>query len=168
MEQSRGLIFVNMKIKLLAVGKTHRSDLSEWIDDYAKRIGRYLPFEWVVLKDVKKNSKSKTEFVKNQEGSLILNAVSSDDVLILLDERGKSYTSVDFAKFIEQKTLQSTKNLVFCIGGAYGFSDEVRARANGIISFSNMTFSHQMIRVFAVEQIYRAMTIIKNEPYHHE
>ena len=94
-------------------------------------------------------------------------AINHDDTLILLDERGKTYTSVAFAKFIEQKTLQSSKSLVFCIGGAYGFSEEVRARANGLISFSDMTFSHQMIRVFAVEQIYRAMTIINNEPYHH-
>ncbi len=156
-----------MKIKLLAVGKTHRGDLAEWIDTYTKRIGRYMPFEWVVVKDTKKTNKPNSEFVKNQEGAHILNAINPDDTLILLDERGKTYTSVAFAKFIEQKTLQSTKSLVFCIGGAYGFSEEVRARANGMISFSDMTFSHQMIRIFAVEQIYRAMTIIKNEPYHH-
>lgn len=156
-----------MKIKLLAVGKTHRGDLAEWIDTYTKRIGRYMPFEWVVVRDAKKNNKPNPEFVKNQEGAHILNAIKPDDTLILLDERGKTYTSVAFAKFIKQKTLQSTKSLVFCIGGAYGFSEEVRARANGLISFSDMTFSHQMIRIFAVEQIYRAMTIIKNEPYHH-
>ena len=156
-----------MKIKLLAVGKTHRGDLAEWIDTYTKRIGRYMPFEWVVVRDAKKTNKPNPEFVKNQEGVHILNAINHDDTLILLDERGKTYTSIAFAKFIEQKTLQSTKSLVFCIGGAYGFSEEVRARANGLISFSDMTFSHQMIRIFAVEQIYRAMTIIKNEPYHH-
>lgn len=156
-----------MKIKLLAVGKTHRGDLAEWIDTYTKRIGRYMPFEWVVVKDTKKTNKPNPEFVKTQEGAQIFNAINPDDTLILLDERGKTYTSVAFAKFIEQKTLQSTKSLVFCIGGVYGFSEEVRARANGMISFSDMTFSHQMIRIFAVEQIYRAMTIIKNEPYHH-
>ena len=156
-----------MKIKLLAVGKTHKPELSKWIDDYTKRIGRYMPFEWVVVKDAKKTNKTNPEFVKNQEGILILNAINTSDTLILLDEKGKAYSSVDFAKFIAQKSLQSTKSLVFCIGGAYGFSKDIRQRANGLISFSTMTFSHQMIRVFAVEQIYRAMTIIKNEPYHH-
>lgn len=166
MEHLLDIIFVLMKIKLLVVGKTNRPDLADWIDNYIKRIRRYMPFEWVVVKDAKKTNKNNPEFIKNQEGIHLLNLVSNDDVLILLDERGKSYTSVAFSKFIEQQALQSTKSLVFCVGGAYGFSEKVRQRANGFISLSNMTFSHQMIRIFAIEQIYRAMTIIKNEPYH--
>jgi len=160
------VIFVSMKIKLMVVGKTNRPDLADWIENYAKRIKRYMPFEWVVVRDAKKTNKNNPEFIKNQEGIHILNSLTPEDILILFDERGKNYTSVAFSKFIEQKALQSTRGLVFCVGGAYGFSDKVRQRANGLISLSAMTFSHQMIRIFAIEQIYRAMTIIKNEPYH--
>lgn len=156
-----------MKLKLWAIAKTDFAYLREGILYYAKRIPHYLPFEYEELSD-KKIAKSLSEAdQRTREGELILSKLEPGDVLFLFDERGKTMSSTAFASFFEKKMLAGTKTLVLVIGGPYGFSDEVYRRAAGQISLSAMTFSHQMIRLFAVEQIYRAMTILKGEPYHH-
>ncbi len=157
-----------MKITFIVVGRTNSDLLKSLSDDYIARIHRYLPFEMKVIPDVK-NAKSLPEGVlKDKEGEAILKQISSDDFVVLLDDKGKQYTSIEFAKWIEMRGNASTKNLVFVVGGAYGFSSSVYGRANGYVSISKMTFSHQIIRPIFLEQLYRAMTIIKNEPYHHE
>lgn len=157
-----------MKIKLLAVGKTDNSNLQLFMDDYIKRLKFYVSFEIQVIPDIK-NSKSLTEAQQKQkEGEVILKAVEPSDKVVLLDEKGKSYTSVDFSNYLQKQMNSGIKQLVFVIGGPYGFSDEVYARANEKTALSAMTFSHQMIRLFFVEQLYRAFTIMRNEPYHHK
>jgi len=128
----------------------------------------YINFEMLVLPDIKNVKNLSQDQQKTKEGELILKQISTLDFVILLDERGKEFRSLDFSKFIEQKLVSSVNHLVFVIGGPYGFSPEVYARANQQISLSKMTFSHQMIRMFFVEQLYRAFTIMRNEPYHHE
>lgn len=157
-----------MKVELWVVGKTAFDYLDEGIALYNKRLERYLPFQIVIFSDVKNAKNMTPEVLKIKEGELFLGKLHKDDAFILLDERGKQYTSVDFSNFIDKKMQISTKRLIFVIGGAFGFSDDVYQRANEQISLSKMTFSHQMIRLFAVEQIYRAMTILKGEPYHNE
>jgi len=142
--------------------------MREGIDDYVKRLTFYLPFEMKVIPDIKNRSSLSTELQKEKEGHLILNQVSSGDFLILLDEHGTEFSSVVFSKWIEKKMITGTRQLVFVIGGPYGFSNTVYQRSDIKISMSKMTFSHQMARMIFVEQVYRAMTIIKNEPYHHE
>jgi len=142
--------------------------MREGIDDYVKRLTFYLPFEMKVIPDIKNRSSLSTELQKEKEGHLILNQVSSGDFLILLDEHGTEFSSVEFSKWIEKKMITGTRQLVFVIGGPYGFSNTVYQRSDIKISMSKMTFSHQMARMIFVEQVYRAMTIIKNEPYHHE
>ncbi|TXE14224.1 23S rRNA (pseudouridine(1915)-N(3))-methyltransferase RlmH [Algoriphagus aquimarinus] len=157
-----------MQIKLIAIGKTDNKAIVELIDEYAKRLNFYIKFEIEIIPDLK-NTKSLSEAIQKQkEGELILKKVIASDELILLDERGKSYSSVDFSSYVQKKMNSGLKQLIFVIGGPYGFSDEVYARANGKISISKMTFSHQMIRPFFIEQLYRAFTILRNEPYHHE
>lgn len=156
-----------MKVELWMVGKTSFSYLKEGIDIYQKRLKHYLPFALEVIPDLKNTKNLNEKQIKSKESDLILKKLSPQDFLILLDENGKEYDSVAFAKFIEQKRSLSHKKIVFLIGGAYGFSESVYQRSNGKISLSKMTFSHQMVRLFVVEQIYRAMTILKNEPYHH-
>ncbi|MDO4229637.1 MAG: 23S rRNA (pseudouridine(1915)-N(3))-methyltransferase RlmH, partial [Capnocytophaga sp.] len=139
----------------------------ELISDYEKRLSHYVNFELQIISDIK-NTKSLTEDQqKNKEGELILKQLENSFDVILLDERGKEYTSVGFSEFLQKKMNIGIRQLVFVIGGPYGFSDELYARANGKLSLSKMTFSHQMIRLFFIEQIYRAFTILKNEPYHH-
>ena len=157
-----------MNIKLIAIGKTDSVALQQLISTYEKRLVRYINFELQLLPDIK-NSKSLTEELqKIKEGELILSNVESSHYLILLDERGKEYTSVTFADELQKKMNTSIKQLTFVIGGPYGFSQEVYNRANGKLSLSKLTFSHQMIRLFFIEQLYRAFTILRNEPYHHQ
>jgi len=156
-----------VKITLLLVGKTTENYLNEAVSEYLKRLKRYITFELVVIPELKNTKNISCEQQKEKEGLAILSAIETSDEVILLDERGLEYSSVEFASFIEKKGLNSVKRLIFVVGGPYGFSREVYARANGQVSLSQMTFSHQMIRLFFVEQIYRAMTILKGEPYHH-
>lgn len=157
-----------MKICLLAIGKTDSKELEALIKLYCNRIGHYLPFELKVIPDVRRSAKTTEALQKVSEGREILSALQASDRLILLDERGKQSSSMEFANDIERCMLASHKRLVFVIGGPYGFSDEVYERADARLSLSRMTFSHQMVRLFVVEQIYRAMTILRGEPYHHE
>ena len=155
-----------MKISLLVIGKTTDGRLVSLIDDYRQRLSHYVPFELVILPDIK-NAKSLTQDqLKAAEGEAILAKVGTTEV-VLLDEHGAEYRSVDFASWL-QKKMGSGRDLTLVIGGAYGFSPAVYERANGKLSLSQMTFSHQMIRLMAIEQIYRAMTILRGEPYHHE
>ena len=157
-----------MKITLLLVGKTTENYLNQAIDEYLKRLRRYVAFEINVVPELK-NAKNMTfEQQKEKEGVAILNVLDSSDEVILLDEKGIQCSSVEFASLLEKKNLSSVKRVVFVVGGPYGFSGDVYARANGKLSLSRMTFSHQMIRLLFVEQVYRAMTIMKGEPYHHE
>ena len=156
-----------MKIELWVIGKTAFKYLDEGVGVYEKRLRHYTSFDLVVIADVK-NPPLSTEQLKMKEGDLILNRLTKDDFLVLLDESGKSWTSVEFSQFIEKQQLTSTKRLVFQIGGAYGFSQAVYDRAHLKLSLSKMTFSHQMIRLFFTEQLYRAFTILKGEKYHNE
>ncbi|WPR75136.1 23S rRNA (pseudouridine(1915)-N(3))-methyltransferase RlmH [Algoriphagus sp. NG3] len=157
-----------MQIKLIAIGKTDNKAIIELIEEYSKRLNFYIKFEFEVIPDLK-NTKSLSEILqKEKEGELILKKLVPSDELILLDERGKSYNSMDFSVYLQKKMNSGLKQLIFIIGGPYGFSDEVYARANGKLSISKMTFSHQMIRPFFIEQLYRGFTILRNEPYHHE
>lgn len=157
-----------MKIILLSVGKTDDALFSQIIEGYSKRIHFYIPFERVVVPDLKRRRSRSEEEQKREEGVQLLKALQPSDYVVLLDERGKAYRSVEFARFIEKKSHSVPKRLLFLIGGPYGFSGEIYARANEKISLSPMTFTHQMVRVVFAEQLYRAMTIINNEPYHHE
>jgi 23S rRNA (pseudouridine1915-N3)-methyltransferase len=157
-----------MKVALWMIGKTDFKYLNAGMEIYEKRLKRYLPFEKLVLPDVKTSKKSLPEKIKVEEGQLILSKLQPGDALVLLDERGRSFSSTDFAQYMEQQLYQSHRRLIFLIGGAYGFSDAVYARATLKISLSKMTFSHQMVRLIFLEQLYRAMSILNNEPYHHE
>ena len=156
-----------MKITLMVVGKTNDARLSALIDEYQQRLKHYVPFELVVIPDIKNAKSLSEEQLKTAEGSAILSALTPSMEVILLDEHGREYRSIEFADFL-QKKMGSGRDLTLIIGGAYGFSKDVYTRADGKISLSQMTFSHQMIRLMAIEQIYRAMTILRNEPYHHE
>lgn len=156
-----------MKITLVCVGKTDERYLQEGIEKYHKRLVHYTKFAAVIIPDIKNRKNLSEQQQKEKEGQFILKYVDSTDTLILLDERGKSFDSPAFATYLEQCALRNLQHLVFVIGGPYGFSEEVYRRANVTISLSKMTFSHQMIRLFFVEQLYRAYTIMKGEPYHH-
>ena len=157
-----------MKIKLLVIGKTDDKNLHQLIDVYQKRLQHYIKFELEILPDVK-NVKKLSEFQqKEKEGELILKKIQNSDLLILLDDKGKEYTSVGFSQFLQKKMNSGIKQLVLVVGGPYGFSEQVYKKSQGKLSLSKMTFSHQMIRLFIVEQLYRGFTILKNEPYHHE
>jgi len=157
-----------MKISLLCIGKTDDGFVRSGIDTYLKRLKHYINFEIILIPDIKNSKNLSQEQQKDKEGELILKQVSNTDLLILLDERGKEYRSVDFSRFLEKKMVDSVSHMVFVIGGPYGFSDAVYRRAGQQLSLSKMTFSHQMIRLFFVEQVYRAFTIMRGEPYHHE
>ncbi len=163
-----------MKIELWVIGKTAFKYLDEGIAIYEKRLKHYVNFDLVVLPDVKNpplskgSSSNSIDALKIKEGELILNKLQKDDILILLDENGKHITSIEFSKFVENQQINATKRIVFQIGGAYGFSEAVYAKAHQKLSLSKMTFSHQMIRLFFVEQLYRAFTILKGEKYHNE
>ena len=157
-----------MKTQLWYIGKTAFPYLEKGMSLYEKRLERYLNFESVLIPDVKKGNKLPPDQLKIKEGEAILKKLNTSDFLVLLDEKGKEFSSVQFAKFMEKKFQLGNRNLIFLIGGAYGFSDALYKRANQQLSLSKMTFSHQMIRLFFLEQIFRAMTIIKGEPYHNE
>lgn len=162
------LLLINMNIKLLAIGKTDDKNLQALLDEYIKRLTFYVKFDLEVIPDVKNAKNMSIDQQKEKEGNLLLAKVGSGDWVLLLDEKGKKYTSLQFADFLQKRMNSGIKNLIFVIGGPYGFSPEVYARANGKISLSDMTFSHQMVRLFFVEQLYRGYTILRNEPYHHE
>lgn len=156
-----------MKITLLAIGKTDNKHLQTLMEDYIKRLGFYVSFDMEIISDVK-NAKNMSETLQKQaEGDEILKRTTTADILILLDEKGKTFTSEGFSEFLQKKMNSGLKNLIFVIGGPYGFNEEVYARANGKVSLSTMTFSHQMVRLFFLEQLYRGFTILRNEPYHH-
>lgn len=156
-----------MNIKLILMGKTDSSLLQSLMDIYTKRLSQYISFSTVVLPDIK-NSKSLTfEQQKTKQGELILGELSPLDFVVLLDEKGSEFTSVEFSTYLQKKMNASVSSLVFVIGGAYGFSPSLYLRANYKLSLSKMTFSHQMVRLFFVEQLYRAFTIINHQPYHH-
>ena len=157
-----------MKIVLITIGKTNEKYLIEGISDYQKRLKHYTNFERIEIANIK-NAKnfSESELMK-REGELILKQIQNSDHLVLLDDKGKDFTSQKFSQKLQQWMLSGKKRLVFVVGGAYGFSDEIYKRGNEKLSLSKMTFSHQMVRLFFVEQIYRGYTILNNEPYHHE
>ncbi len=157
-----------MKITLLAIGKTDDKNLQILIENYQNRLKHYINFNLEIIPDIKKSKKLNRVQQKEKEGELILKKLSSNDQLVLLDEKGTSYGSKEFSTLIQKKMNSGIKQLVLVIGGPYGFSDAVYKKSQGKISLSKMTFSHQMIRLFIVEQVYRAFTLLKNEPYHHE
>lgn len=155
-----------MKIKLIAIGKTDEKFLEEGIDKYLKRLKHYHPVEFIVIPDIKQGGKYTADKLKDEEGKLILQKVQEGDYLILLDEKGKMFTSNEFSAFLQKKLNTVTTNLIFVIGGAFGFPDAVYARANEKMALSKMTFTHQMVRLFFTEQLYRGFTILRGEKYH--
>ena len=156
-----------MKIKLLVIGKTDHKNLHPLIEEYQNRLKHYVKFELEVIPDIK-NVKNLSELQQKQkEGTLILSRLRTTDQLVLLDDKGKHFTSVEFSEYLQKKMNAGMKQLVLVVGGPYGFSDAVYEKSNDKISLSKMTFSHQMIRLFVIEQLYRGFTILKNEPYHH-
>lgn len=157
-----------MKITLLTVGKTDKDWVRQGLDIYVSRLKHYIPFGIVEIPELKNVSALSKDQIKSKEGELILKNIRPTDDVILLDERGKEYTSVELAKIIQDKISYAGKDIIFVIGGAYGFSDTVYQRSNSKLSLSKMTFSHQMVRAIFAEQIYRAFTIMRGEPYHHE
>ena len=157
-----------MKIKLIVVGKTNAKYLLEGEKEYGNRLKHYTKFEEIIIPDVKQSGKLSENELKKKESQLILGKLENSDHVILLDDKGKSYSSVEFANFLQQKMNSSLKSLVFVVGGAFGFSDEVYLRANSKLSLSKMTFSHQMVRLIFKEQLYRGFSILRGEKYHHE
>ncbi len=157
-----------MKIILLVVGKTVEKHFIEGLNDYTARIGHYVPFSLEVIPELRNTKSLSEEQQKEEEAKLILKALQPGDDLVLLDERGKEMRSMEFADWLQIRLNRGTRRLVFLIGGPYGFSPQVREKANGSISLSKMTFSHQMIRLIFTEQLYRAFTILHHQPYHHE
>ena len=157
-----------MTIKLLCIGKTDNKQLQQLIDVYLKRLQFYTKFELEIIPDLKKVKNLDENQQKVKEGVQILSKVQNSDFLVLLDENGKQFSSEAFSEYIQKRLNSGLKQLIFVVGGPYGFSEDVYQRANSKISLSKMTFSHQMVRLFFTEQIYRAFTILKNEPYHHK
>ncbi len=157
-----------MKVALYCIGNTAFDYIKEGTAIYEKRLKHFLPFEYEILPDVKKAKSLSEEQLKEKEGEILLNKIDKGDFLILLDEQGKSYSSLKFSKYLEKQLQMSHKRLVFAIGGAYGFSEAVYQRANTKWSLSPLTFSHQMVRLFVIEQLYRGMSILRGLPYHHE
>ena len=156
-----------MTIKLISIGKTDHKALQELIEDYQKRLNFYIKFQFEIIPDIKKAKNLSEEQQKQKEGELILNSINSSDILVLLDEKGKQLDSVSFSNYLQKHMNSGIKQLVFAIGGPYGFSEDVYKFAQGKVSLSKMTFSHQMVRLFFIEQLYRGFTILRNEPYHH-
>lgn len=157
-----------MKIELAVIGKTSIGYLKQGIDEYIKRLKHYVPFEIKYIDDIKNTKNISEDQQKRTEGTKILSLLDKSDYVVLLDEHGKEYTSMQYSSYIQMRMLSGAKKVVFVIGGPYGFSQEVYDRANDKISFSKMTFNHEMIRLIFTEQLYRAYTIINHEPYHHE
>ncbi len=156
-----------MKIELWAIGKTNEQYLEAGIAIFEKRLKNYLPFSFLVLPDIKQKTSDGNQ-LKKKEGERVLSKLSPDDYLVLLDEKGHEFTSLQLSQWMERRLSASQRKMVFLIGGAFGFSPEVYSRAHEKLALSKLTFSHQMVRVFFLEQLYRAMTILKNEPYHNE
>lgn len=157
-----------MNIVLLTVGKTDVKWVKDGLDVYTSRLGHYVPFKVKEIPELKKAASLSRDQIKEKEGELILKQLEPQDTLVLLDEHGYEYRSLEFAGFLEKQMAGGTKTLVFAVGGAYGFSEQVHARARAKLSLSRMTFNHQMVRTIFAEQLYRAFTIIKGEPYHNE
>lgn len=157
-----------MNIKLIAIGKTDNKNLQVLIDDYSNRLSFYIKFNIEFIADIKNGKSLSEKQQKEKEGELILSKLNPQEELILLDENGVSYSSMTFSNYLQKKMNSGLRTLVFVIGGPYGFSDAVYNKAQGKVALSQMTFSHQMVRLFMVEQIYRGFTILKNEPYHHQ
>lgn len=157
-----------MKVVLMSVGKTDDTIFGQIIDNYKNRLKHYIPFETEYIPDIKKGKNISEKEHKTLEGKNILNRLQDSDHLVLLDDKGREFTSMKFSQYIEKKTHSVSKRIVFLIGGPYGFSEEIYTRANEKMSLSKMTYTHQMVRMIFVEQLYRAMTILNNEPYHHE
>lgn len=157
-----------MQVTLLCIGKTGKKFLEEGEQEYLKRLRHYLSFQLQIIPDIKQAKNLSQSQIKQREGECILEKISSADTLILLDEKGKEFSSIDFSAYLQDQFNRGGKHIYFVVGGPYGFSEDVYQRSNGKISLSQMTFSHQMIRLFFIEQLYRAMTILKNEPYHHQ
>ena len=167
LDKSLFMYFWRMKITLLAIGKTDSKPLQLLIEAYEKRLKHYIGFTFEVIPDIKNTKNLSQAQQKELEGQEILKRLQSSDHLILLDEKGKTHSSVQFSQFLQKKMNSGLKNLVFVIGGPYGFSEALYQKAQGRLSLSDMTFSHQMVRLFFIEQLYRGFTILKNEPYHH-
>jgi 23S rRNA (pseudouridine1915-N3)-methyltransferase len=157
-----------MKICLLVIGKTDEAYLQKGIELFLKRIPHYISFEMKLIPDIKNSKNLSEDQQKEKEGELIFQQITTSDELFLLDEQGMEVSSIEFARFLEKKMISGIKRLVFVVGGPYGFSGNIYSRANGKVSLSKMTFSHQMVRLIFLEQLYRAMTILKGEPYHHQ
>ncbi|MCQ2973849.1 MAG: 23S rRNA (pseudouridine(1915)-N(3))-methyltransferase RlmH [Bacteroidales bacterium] len=157
-----------MKIRFVVVGKTVEKYLVDAVAEYEKRIKKYIQFEYIVLKDLKNASSLSFDMVKQKEAEFLLPYVSPNSYRIILDEHGKEFTSVEFSNFIEKKISTQSKDITFIIGGPYGFDPSISSQADYTMSLSKMTFSHQMVRLIFMEQLYRAFTIMRNEPYHHE
>jgi len=157
-----------MNIKMLFVGKTDNKNLFTFIEQYQKKISFYVKFQIEIIPDIKSTKNFSENQQKEQEGMLILSKTTPQDEIVLFDQNGKAVSSVEFSEFLQKKINASVKNLIFVIGGPYGFSQEVYKQANDKISLSPMTFSHQMVRLFAIEQLYRGFTILNNQPYHHQ
>jgi 23S rRNA (pseudouridine1915-N3)-methyltransferase len=157
-----------MKIAFLTIGKTINKHLVELQNDYQDRLKHYIPFDYISIPELKNNKNLTETEQKEKEADLLLKMFEPTDEIILLDENGKQYSSVDFSEFVSKKIMGNQKRMVFVVGGPYGFSQRVYSRANGLISLSKMTFSHQMVRIIFAEQLYRAFTIMRGEPYHHQ
>lgn len=157
-----------MKITLVCIGKTDDKFIQEGIDKYLKRLKHYVTFNIVVIPDVKNVKNLSQDQQMEKESEMFLKQIGNQDFVVLLDEKGKEFRSIEFSDYLSKKMVTGTTHMVFLIGGPYGFSDKVRERANFLVSLSKMTFSHQMVRMFFVEQVYRAFSIMKGEPYHHE
>lgn len=157
-----------MDVEIIAVGKTTSKPVGMLVEEYASRLPHYIPFKITYLPDLKNKRGLSEQRQKEMEGEAILDKTAPSDFLVLLDERGKEYTSVQFSEFMQKQMSAGRKRLLFVIGGPYGFSDAVYSRADSKLSLSKMTFNHEMVRAFAVEQVYRAMTILRGEPYHHD
>ncbi len=161
-------IAFKMKITLILIGKTDSNYLQKGIDIYVDRLKHYIPFTHTLIPALKSTKKMSIEQQKQKEGELIIAKIKTSDFVVLLDENGKKYSSEDFASFVEKKMIAGIRSMVFVVGGPYGFSNEVYQKCDAKVSLSDMTFSHQMVRLIFVEQLYRAMTIINGEPYHHQ
>ncbi|MBN4082112.1 23S rRNA (pseudouridine(1915)-N(3))-methyltransferase RlmH [bacterium AH-315-B15] len=157
-----------MKIKILFLGKTTQSFVSEGEAEYLKRLGKYLKVERTIIPEPKNAAKLSPNELKKAEGELILKNIEAGSIVVLLDEKGDEFTSRDFANWLQKRINQGPKSITFIVGGAYGFSDEVYKMASHKVALSQMTFSHQMVRVIFLEQLYRAFSILNNEPYHHD
>ncbi len=157
-----------MEIELLTIGKTSIRFVEDGIAEYSRRLKHYIPYSIKSLPDVKNASKMDQAKQKDAEGEKIFDVISNSDFVVLLDERGKQYSSIEFSAFLEKQMISGRRKVIFVVGGPYGFSKPVYDRADSLLSLSKMTFNHEMVRLFFTEQIYRAMTILRGEPYHHE